>query len=280
MGSDIRPSPIAGQWYSSDPTVLSVELDGYLNNAKIPSISGNIVGVIAPHAGYRYSGPVAAHAFASIRDLHPELVAVISPMHHPYNESFLTSGHDYYWTPLGKIQVDRNAVSEVIKILHEESHINLIPILNDPEHSLEIELPFLQRIYSHKFTLLPVMVRDLSLTTCEALGKALYRVLNGKSAMIVISTDLSHFYTEDEANRFDKHMLGMFEQLAPEKVLQAELRGDGFACGAGAVIAGLFYALLAGATTGKILKYGTSGERTGDFSSVVGYGAAALIKPL
>jgi hypothetical protein len=280
MGSDIRPSPIAGQWYSNDPTVLGVELDGYLSRAKIPPISGDIVGVISPHAGYRYSGPVAGHAFAAIRDLKPELVAVISPMHHPYNEGFLTSGHDYYWTPLGKIPVDKTAVAEVGRILHEENHISLISVLNDPEHSLEIELPFLQRIYTHRFSLLPVMVRDLSLTTCEALGKALYRVLKEKSSIVVISTDLSHFYTEEEANGYDTYMLNMIGKLSPEEVLKAELKGDGFACGAGAVIAGLYYALLCGATTGMVLKYGTSGERTGDYSSVVGYGAVALIKPL
>lgn len=278
MSSDIRPSPIAGQWYSSDPAVLSLELDGYLSAARLPAINGEIIAVVAPHAGYQYSGPVAAHAFAAIRDQRPELVAVISPMHHPYGEGFLTSGHAYYWTPLGTIPVDKEAVAGITKILHEENRIDLHPVLNDPEHSLEIELPFLQRIYSHKFSLLPIMVRDLSLTSCEALGKALFRVLDGRSVMVVISTDLSHFYTEREANGYDTFMLNTIEGLSPERVLRAEMQGDGYACGAGAVLAGLYYARLAGAVSGKILKYGTSGERTGDHSSVVGYGAIALIK--
>ena len=278
MGSDIRPSPIAGQWYSSDPAELRLELDGYLSAAKLPAMTGEVVAVVAPHAGYQYSGPVAAHAFAAIRDQQPELVAVISPMHHPYSEGFLTTGHAHYWTPLGTIPVDKEAVARITKILHEENRIDLRPVLNDPEHSLEIELPFLQRIYSHKFSILPLMVRDLTLSSCEALGKALFRSLEGRSVMVVISTDLSHFYTEREAKGYDTHMLSLIEKLSPEGALRAEMQGDGYACGVGAVVAGLYYARLAGAVTGKILKSGTSGERTGDHSSVVGYGAIALIK--
>lgn len=278
MGSEIRPSPIAGHWYSSNPVVLAKELDNYITNAKTPIITGEIVAVISPHAGYRYSGHVAGHAFAAIQHLHPDIVAVISPMHQPYEQTFLTSAHKYYWTPLGNIEVDQSAVFDLSKILADEYKIGLEPVLNDEEHSLEIELPFLQRIYPKSFTLLPVMVRDLSISNCEALGVGLYQVLQGKNAMVVISTDLSHFYKKSDAAKLDTNMLAMIQNLNPTGVLRSELDGTGFACGAGAVIAGIKYAILAGAKKGVLLKYSTSGEITGDDSSVVGYGAVALVK--
>lgn len=280
MDNEIRPSPIAGQWYSSNPTKLGAELDGYISEAILPPLDGEIIGIVAPHAGYRYSGPVAGHAFAAIRHLRPDVIVVLSPMHSPYRENFLTTGHDYYWTPLGKIPVDKGAISEISRIMQERDKNQLHPVFNDPEHSLEIELPFLQRIYSHDFSIIPIMVRDMTLADCETLGRAIHLVLQNWKALAVISTDLSHFYPENEANRYDTHMLKMISNLSPEGVLNAEIAGDGFACGAGAVLAGLFYAKLAGAKKGVILKYGTSGVRTGDYSSVVGYGAIALIKPL
>ena len=228
MGSEIRPSPIAGHWYSSNPVVLAKELDGYITNAKTPIINGEIVAVISPHAGYRYSGHVAGHAFAAIQHLHPDIVAVISPMHQPYEQTFLTSAHKSYWTPLGNIAVDQSAVSDLSKILADEYKLGLQPVLNDEEHSLEIELPFLQRIYTNSFTLLPVMVRDLSLSNCEALGEGLYKVLNGKNAMVVISTDLSHFYKKTDAARLDTNMLEMIQNLDPTGVLRSELGWDRF----------------------------------------------------
>jgi MEMO1 family protein len=278
MGSEIRPSPIAGHWYSSNPVSLARELDNYISKAKNPKIDGEIVAVISPHAGYRYSGHVAGYAFDAIQHLHPDIIAVISPMHQPYQEAFLTTGHKYYWTPLGKIEVDHSSVSALSKILLDEYQIRLQPVRNDEEHSLEIEIPFLQRIYPYEFTLLPVMVRDLSIANCEALGKGLYQVLNGKSVMVVLSTDLSHFYTKQKAYELDNHMIEMIQNLNPNGVLQSEVDGTGFACGAGAVIAGLHYATLMGANKGVLLKYGTSGEITGDDTSVVGYGAAALVR--
>lgn len=278
MDQDVRPSPISGQWYPDDPDLLAKEVDGYISNAINPPLNGDPVAVITPHAGYVYSGHVAGHAFAAIKHKHPELVVVISPMHQPYRQRFLTTGHEYYWTPLGNIPVDVNSIKELSTILRNEYQIDLSPVRNDQEHSLEIELPFLQRIYQEPFQLLPIMVRDLSIQSCESLGKGLFDVIVKQNAVVVISTDLSHFYTKKEASGFDANFLEKIQNLDTRGVFQSEMEGTGFACGAGAVIAGIHYATLAGANKGIILSYGTSGEITGDNSSVVGYGAAALVK--
>jgi MEMO1 family protein len=275
---DVRPSPIAGQWYEGDPTRLASKIDQYITKAVLPDIQGEVIAVISPHAGHIYSGSVAGYAFAAIRDLQPEVVAVISPMHQPYRDSFLTTAHSAYWTPLGEIPVDSEILVDIDSYLTCHDSPGLSPIKKDQEHSLEIELPFLQRIYSHPFHLVPIMVREQSPLSSEILGQALFSSLKGKKAVVVASTDLSHFYSQQTANQLDKRMLDAMQKLSPRGMFDLEAREEGFACGLGAVAAVIHYALLAGADQGIILKHATSGDVTGDNSSVVGYGALAIIR--
>jgi len=118
--ADIRPSPIAGQWYTGDPRRLSVQVDRYMDEAQLPELGGEVVGVMAPHAGHIYSGPVAGYAFAALRGLTPDVVVVASPMHYPYYEPLLTTAHAAYGTPLGVIPVQREALKALDERLHEE----------------------------------------------------------------------------------------------------------------------------------------------------------------
>src|SRR6266498_968739 len=173
---DVRPSPIAGQWYEGDPEILARNIDQYLDEAQLPELDGEVIAVIAPHAGHVYSGAVAGYAFAALRGRSPGVVAVIAPMHHPYDEALITTTHDAYSTPLGNITVDKEALRELDVVLKSELGFGLTPIQCDPEHSLEIELPFLQRALSSKWTLLPVMVRAREPHVSEGLGKALAQV--------------------------------------------------------------------------------------------------------
>ena len=275
---DLRPSPIAGTWYEGQPESLKRNIDAYLNNAKLPELPGNVIAVIAPHAGHRYSGPVAGYAFAALRDQTPDLVAVISPMHHPYPQPLITSSHDAYATPLGVIPIDKQAVNELDAILTKELGLGLSAVPHDPEHSLEIELPFLQRALTSDFKLLPVMVRAQDPHSSQELGKALASVLRGKNFALVASTDLSHFYDQETARKLDSEMLHQIEAFSPEGVFEAERTGTGFACGHAAVAAVLWASKELGADTVKLLHYATSGDVTGDYSGVVGYGAAAILK--
>ena len=276
--TDIRPSPIAGRWYTSDPKKLAASIDAYINAAKLPPIEGEIIGLVAPHAGHMYSGPVAGYAFAAVRGLKPELVAVISPMHHPYYEPLLTTSHQAYGTPLGPLLIDQEAMGVLNSHLSESLGFSLTPIRRDPEHSLEIELPFLQRAIESKFRLLPVMVRDQSARVTRALGQALAKALQGKPALLVASTDLSHFYTQEIAKTLDTEMLHKIENFDPQGVLDIEEQGKGFACGKGAVAAVLWAAKELGADKVQVLHHATSGDVTGDLSQVVGYGAAVIIR--
>lgn len=275
---DVRPSPIAGQWYPGDPKRLSASVDRYIQEAVLPELDGEVVAIVAPHAGHMYSGPVAGYAFAALRGLKPDMVAVVSPMHYPYEEPLLTTAHQAYATPLGVIPVDTEAVQALNGLLEQALGYGLASIKRDREHSLEIELPFLQRVLETEFRLLPVMVRDQSHRATRLLGQCLAKTLSSRNALLVASTDLSHFYPLDIANQLDAEMLRCIESFDPDAVINAEEEGRGFACGRGALAAVLWAAREMGANTVKILKHATSGDITGDTTQVVGYGAAVILR--
>ncbi|MBM3151327.1 MAG: AmmeMemoRadiSam system protein B [Chloroflexi bacterium] len=275
---DLRPSPISGAWYESHPQALAAGIDSYLDQAELPELHGRVVAVIAPHAGHYYSGAVAGYAFAAVRGASPEVVAVISPMHHPYPAALLTARHDAYATPLGGVRIDKTLLAALDGHLKPALGFGVTPVPNDPEHSLEIELPFLQRALAGHFTLLPVMVRAQEPEISQALGEALAACLRDKQALLVASTDLSHFFDQETACLLDAEMLRRIESFAPESLFVAERTGRGFACGHAAVAAVLWAARSLGADTVKVLRHATSGDVSGDYRRVVGYGAAAVLK--
>ena len=278
MVLDVRPSPLAGRWYDGDPEMLARSVDQYLDEAQLPELEGDLVAVIAPHAGHTYSGAVAGYAFAALRPLRPDVVAVIGPMHHPYSQPIMTTAHDAYSTPLGEVSVDKDLLSELDAVLKSELGFGLSPIARDPEHSLEIELPFLQRALSSEWKLLPVMVRAREPLVSQAFGRALARVLRPRNFVMVASTDLSHFYNQQTALTYDRAMLNAIESFDPEGAFDLERAGKGFACGLGAFTAVMWAARELEANTVKVLRHATSGNVTGDYASVVGYGAAVILK--
>jgi AmmeMemoRadiSam system protein B len=278
MIAPIRPSPLAGRWYQDNPKALALAVDQYLNQAELPELPGKVIAVIAPHAGHIYSGPVAGYAFAAVRAMTPELVAVLSPMHQPAHQPLLTSAHRAYETPLGPVPVDSDAVADLDARLKERLGYGLTPVAYDQEHSLEIELPFLQQALGSEFKLLPIMVRSQAPKVCQELAAALAEILQGKNTLLVASTDLSHYYAQKDANIYDGEMLRQIEAFSPEGVFRAEKEEKGFACGLGALAAVLWAAKELGGDQVRVLRHATSGDVTGDYSSVVGYGAAVVLK--
>jgi AmmeMemoRadiSam system protein B len=271
---NIRPSPIAGTWYPGHPDRLKRTINEFLDKVDTAVPKGKIWGVVAPHAGYRYSGQVAAHAFACLRTLQPELVVVISPLHSMHAAPLLTSAHDAYETPLGLVEVDRTAVTRLDQALRK-SGLGLTAVANDQEHSLEIELPYLQQVLDD-FKLLPIMIRDQSGETVHKLAQALAETITDVNAVLVASSDLSHFYPQPLAAEFDTAVLNCLDRFDPQGILRAEDERTGFACGRGAIAAALWAAKALGANQVDILNYATSGDATGKFDSVVGYGAAVI----
>jgi AmmeMemoRadiSam system protein B len=199
-------------------------------------------------------------------------------MHYLTHEPLLTTAHAAYATPLGEIEVDKAAVDTLDERLRVGLDFGLARAANDPEHSLEIELPFLQRVLANTFRLLPVMVRDQSANVAHGLGTALAQVLAGRNALLVASTDLSHFYSQEVAQGLDAEMLRRVAAFDPQGVIQVDEAGLGFACGRGALSAVLWAAQYLGANHIQVLHYATSGDVSGDYERVVGYGAAAALR--
>jgi AmmeMemoRadiSam system protein B len=275
---DVRPSPIAGRWYESNPARLSKQMDSLLDAANIPPILDEVIGLVAPHAGHRYSGLTAAHAFKTVKGNTYELVIVISPYHDLFPGSMITTAHQAYATPLGEIPVHVEALAALDKEMQQLTGSPLNRISRDTEHSLEIELPFLQCCLNGSFSLLPVMVRSRDPREMKMLGDALAGIAGKQKTLLVASSDMSHFYSESHANILDAYMEKQITDLSPEGVLDADVTGKGFACGAGAISAVLWAALKLKADRAVLLHHSTSADETGDHRSVVGYGAAAILK--
>lgn len=267
----IRESPIAGAWYPGRRDQLSATIAGYLANVPRREIPGEIVALVAPHAGYVYSGQVAAHAYRLLEGSHFDVVAVISPSHRYLASSLAATLKSYYQTPLGLVRVAEDLVEDLAKSLR------IGRVARDEEHSLEIQLPFLQ-IQLGGFYLLPIMMEDQSLPVASRLGQQLARVLAGRSALLVASTDLSHFHSYDRAVALDRVALddiAAFDPAALDRDINAS-RTE--ACGYGAVSAVLTAARALGGDTVTVVNYANSGDVTGDRGRVVGYGAAAVTR--
>ncbi len=233
--------------------------------------------IIVPHAGHRYSGMVAAYAYNAIRGLPINYVAIISPMHQFHPARLLTTAHDAYVTPLGTVPVDQDLVDDLDRYLTAEIGDGLTPVTADQEHSLEIQLPFLQRVLTAGFKLVPVMMRDQSPDTARALASGLAKIMPAES-LLIASSDLSHFYSDAEAKTLDNTILKAIEEFSPENVYRVETEERGFACGLGAITTILWAAREMGADKVAIVNRANSGEMTGDYSSVVGYGSAVVYK--
>lgn len=277
--TSVRPSPIAGTWYSGNPQQLAQIVDTYINDADLPELPGRVVGVVAPHAGYQYSGPVAGYAFKAVQGRHFDRVAVLSPMHQYMPYRVLTSAHSAYRTPLGEIPLAKDKLAEIDTQFQMETGLNLTPVANDQEHSLEIELPFLQRALSGDFELIPIMMRDQTRQVAQALGHALAETLDSESCLLVASSDLSHYYPESKANQLDNRVLQTLADFSPEGLFDLHERGLGQACGLSPIATVLWAAREWGADKVTLLNYNTSAAATGDRSAVVGYGAAAITIP-
>jgi AmmeMemoRadiSam system protein B len=278
--TDPRPSPIAGSWYPGKSEILHRTIEGFLEEAVVPEFEGQPVGLIVPHAGYIYSGLTAAHAFKVLRSRHFRRVIVISPSHQPYRQPLLTSGHDAYATPLGLVPVDHITLRKLNTLLYEEDGLELASVRRDQEHSLEIELPFLQTVLPQGFELIPLMMVDQSASLVRLLSTALFKLIRNfppeETTLLVASSDLSHFYSERVANRLDGNLAQAIVEFELEKFYLHKQRGEMEACGLAPMATVLQTSNLLGADQVTITDYRTSAAVTGDKSSVVGYLSAVI----
>lgn len=271
--SKVRRSAIAGSWYPGDALQLRTMIAGFLEQVPSARLDGDLVGLVAPHAGYMYSGQVAAHAYAQLRGKGKALsrVVVVSPVHRMYSGAFAVTENEYYETPLGLVPVD----TDLVEVVGRTVPLRRVP--QDTEHSLEIQLPFLQFLLE-KVALTPIMMGDQDWESAQRLGHALAGAIGQDDVLLVASTDLSHFHDAGVARKLDQAVLDLIEAYDPKGLAAALAAHRAEACGGGPVAAVMLAAQELGATRAVVLQYANSGDVTGDRSNVVGYAAAALLR--
>lgn len=274
MKKEIRKPVIAGSWYPGDPDILVGEIRRYLKNVPGESIDGTVMALVSPHAGYVYSGQVAAYGYRLIEGKTFDSVLVIGPSHRSYFEGVSLFNTGAYETPLGIVPVDEVLAQ---RILAGSRLISANLGVHIKEHSLEIQLPFLQMVLG-KFKFVPIIMGDQDCRTCEVLAEAIVRAVDDRSVLIVGSSDLSHFYEYEKAVRLDSTVLDSIRKMDYREFLDLIGNGKGEACGAGPVAVAMMVASRLGAETAKVLKYANSGDVTSDRDRVVGYASVAFYR--
>jgi AmmeMemoRadiSam system protein B/AmmeMemoRadiSam system protein A len=273
--SEVREPILAGTWYPDKPDVLSRDIKRYLKEAKDARVEGEIVGLIAPHAGYMFSGSVAGHAYRLIEGKSFESVVIVGPSHQALFRGASIYPRGGFRTPLGIVPIDEE-LSE--KLMEKWKGIQFIPEAHAKEHSLEIQIPFLQVVLK-SFKLVPIVMEPYwSWETCQSLAKALTDTIKGKKVLLIASSDLSHFHSYEEAVELDKILLKHVERFDPQGLSRDLKGGRCEACGGGPMVAVMLAAKALGANQGKVLKYLNSGDVIGDRRRVVGYGAGIFFK--
>lgn len=278
---EIRPSMFAGSWYPKEKSKLLGMINKFLSQADVPKINGKIKEIIVPHAGYIYSGGIAAYAYKAIRiqGYDYKRVIMIGPCHRAFFYGVSVNLQKGYETPLGIVSVDQEFGKRLLK---ESSKIHYIPMAHAFEHSLEIELPFLQAVLNKGFKIVPILMGSQDIETSKELADAIVNLLKDdpyrEKTLILASSDLSHYYTYDQAKKMDSILIEDVKKMDPEALNRDTLSRRCEACGKGAIMTVLFIARKMGIKKSIILKYANSGDVTGDYSRVVGYMSAVLVK--
>jgi AmmeMemoRadiSam system protein B len=268
---NLRRAAVAGSWYPGSPQPLAAALDRYLERAT-STVSGDLVALVAPHAGLVYSGPVAAHAYRLLRNRVFDVAVLVGPSHFVSFEGVSVVRAGGFETPFGVAVIDQESANG---LLGATSVVREHPAAHVREHSLEMQLPFVQHL-APGLPIVPLVMGHQTAATAYALGDALAAVLAGRRALIVASTDLSHYQDAATAAALDRVVIDCVSRFDTDGLQHALDREPNHACGGGPLVAVMRAARLAGARDAVILNYADSGDVSGDKSAVVGYLAAAL----
>jgi AmmeMemoRadiSam system protein B/AmmeMemoRadiSam system protein A len=274
---EIRKPTAAGLFYPASPVELSKSIATLFTEAKKPALAGRPIGLVAPHAGYMYSGRTAAFAYKVLDGEQYDSVVVISPSHTVFFKGSAVYDGDGYKTPLGVVEIDKELSARIASIhpsvyLSRQGHAGGS---DRGEHALEVQLPFLQ-IALGGFKLVAIVMGDQEEDSVRSLAETLATSLTGKNALIVASSDLSHYHSDVEARRMDSFVQKAVGSFDPAATLNAISSGKSEACGAGPMAAMMMACKRLGAEDSELLHYSTSGETTGELDEVVGYMSAAI----
>jgi len=274
----------AGAFYARSKETLKKQVeDCFLHRfgpKEIPSVNENgprkIVSLMCPHAGYAYSGPVAANAyFQMAKDGKIDSAVILGPNHTGIGSGISIMTEGVWRMPLNDVEIDFELAR---KIQHASKYIDVDDTAHSREHSIEVQLPFLQYIYGKSFRFVPICMMMQDLESSRDVGEAIVESISGRNVITIASTDLTHYESEKVANSKDRMAIDAVLELDDEK-LQSVIESSNITmCGYGPASVAIYVAKKLGAEKTSLLSYKTSGDITGDFSSVVGYAAIAIAK--
>jgi AmmeMemoRadiSam system protein B len=284
MATDMRPATVAGSWYPGSADQLAREVDDYIGRAQVDDLEAPIA-IVAPHAGLKYSGPVAAFAYRAVRHGDYDAAVLVGPSHFLGFSGVSIWPRGAWGTPFGAVQVAEELARNIAAV---SGDVTEHPLAHGREHSLEMQLPFLAHLLPG-VPIVPMVMGCQDRETAFTLGDALATAIgsgtvaagtpeasNRGRVLLVASSDLSHYQDASTAQTMDAVVLREVERLDPQALMEALEREPRHACGGGPMVAVLHAARRLGATRAHVLKYGDSGDVSGDKSSVVGYMAAAI----
>jgi AmmeMemoRadiSam system protein B/AmmeMemoRadiSam system protein A len=272
----VQEPVVAGQFYPAEPAELKAMVRSFIDNAGEPKLKEAIHGLVAPHAGYVYSGPAAGHAYKEVQGTKYEVVVVIAPSHTSPMAGVSVLDVDAYRTPLGDVPVDRKSVRA---LMAAASWIDHVPALFSREHSMEVHLPFLQTALAPGFKIVPAVMGSPDPRLAEAFARVLARQFSGRKILYVASSDMSHYLPYKQANMKDAGTLDIIMNGEIETLVRQCSTRESELCGLGPVQVMMHLAKKMGIEGGTILKYENSGDTAGDRSRVVGYGSFAFANP-
>jgi AmmeMemoRadiSam system protein B len=280
----IRRPYVAGTFYEGNAESLKQQVEHcFLHKfgpQKMPEVNASgprkLVGLICPHAGYAYSGPVAANAYYELaQDGRPDTVVILGPNHTGYGSAIALMNEGFWRTPFGDVEIDGETANQIVS---ETRLVDMDDSAHRFEHSIEVQLPFLQYLYGSDFNFVPICFLMQDLQSAVEVGKALIEVLATKNAVVIASSDLTHYEPQAGAERKDIAALKAVQAL-DEKLLFSTIEEQNIsACGYGPITALITFAKGLGVKEAKLLSHRTSGDIINDYSSVVGYAAVSFQK--
>ena len=270
----IRTPAAAGMFYPGQANQLRQVIQECVSHQYGPKESAfeqeNILGVICPHAGYMYSGPIACHSFKSVISKNPELFIIVGPNHWGLGCNVAIMKDCQWETPLGLVDVDSDTSQE----LKELSNLFEVDFFSHTkEHSIEVQIPMLQEFFSYKFKILPIALINQDKDTSTKVGHAMAKIAKKKNAMIIGSSDFTHYEPNEFAHKQDKALIETILKMDIDEFYKVLKEKNVTACGYGAIASTMIACKDLGATKGTLLKYATSGDVSGEKTSVVGYGS-------
>ncbi len=270
----VRTPAVAGMFYPETKQELEKTIQNCFLNKYGPGMlpplhqEKKIFGIICPHAAYQYSGPIAANSYYEISSQRPDLVILVGPNHWGIGQDIASMKECTWKTPIGDVDVDTEAAIEINKI---SKFVKLDFFSHTRDHCLEVQIPMLQHTFRHKFKILPVILTDQSIKTAIELGKSIARIAKNRKTIVIGSSDFTHYEPNDFAYKQDKALIDTIVDLDINKFYNTLQEKQISACGYGAIASTMIACKELGATNGTLIKYATSGDISGDKSSVVGY---------